>query len=175
MEISGRITNMPVEERSNVALHIFVYASEKAYGASAYVMSDGAQGMVRSVLLAAKPRVARIKTLTLPQLELMGATIGARLLDYLKESFSEVIYSYVMWTDFTVTLGWIQGSAQRVKTFVNNRVAEIRKLTTPHSWKFCPGEMNPADVLTRGVSLKMLQTNSLWWHGLLMLRHHPSS
>ena len=46
-----------------------------------------------------------------------------------------------------------------------NRVAEIQSTWDPQHWKHCPGEDNPADLITRDVSLKVLAENSLWWNG----------
>ena len=59
-----------------------------------------------------------------------------------------------------ITLQWIRGSSCQWKTFVANRVA-----WDPQHWKHCPGEDNPADLLTRGLSSKVLPENGLWWNG----------
>jgi len=42
---------------------------------------------------------------------------------------------------------------------------EIQSTWDPQHWKHCPGEDNPADLITRGLSLKVLAENSLWWNG----------
>jgi len=48
--------------------------------------------------------------------------------------------------------------------YVQNRVEEIRGLTSRGDWNFCPGELNPADLPSRGVPAKELVSNSIWWH-----------
>jgi len=63
-----------------------------------------------------------------------------------------------------VTLEWIRGSSSQWKTFVANRVAEIQSTWDPQHWKHCPGEDNPAHLITLGFSLKLLAENSLWWN-----------
>lgn len=66
------------EEQSQI-LHVFTDASEKAYGAVAYLQGQTVDGETVTRLVASKSRVAPIKTITLPRLELMGALVGARM------------------------------------------------------------------------------------------------
>ncbi|GFU53366.1 uncharacterized protein TNCV_2953911 [Trichonephila clavipes] len=68
------------------------------------------------------------------------------------------------WTDSQVTLHWIKGPSHRWKPFVANRVREIQSLADPNSWFHCSGKDNPADLLTRGISVDVLN-NSKWWNG----------
>lgn len=114
------------------------------------------QGLTQLVLLVAKSRVALIKFLTRLQSELVGTVIGARLLDYTREAHWSVSLTYTMRSDSTVTPSWIHGDLRRCKTFVENRVEKILKLTDPMNWKFYPGDTIPADMLTRGVTVNML-------------------
>ncbi|XP_070537230.1 uncharacterized protein [Ptychodera flava] len=81
-------------------LHVFAGASKKAYGAVAYLRHGN-----ETAIVMAKTRVAPLKELTLPQLELMAAL------------------------------------------------------------------ENPADLLTRGISARNLETNKLWWNGPSWLHH----
>lgn len=55
-----------------------------------------------------------------------------------------------MWSDSTITLEWIQTQPHLLRTFVANRVSEIRNNTVGASWKHVPSKDNPADFLSRG-------------------------
>ncbi|XP_042142254.1 uncharacterized protein LOC115312149 [Ixodes scapularis] len=148
-----------------VQLHIFVDASTQAYGACAYLRIEDNSGDVGTTLVTAKARVAPLKVLSLPRLELMGATIGTRLLEYLGCTYTELKETYTMWTDSTVVLSWIRGPASRWKPFVKHRVLEIQTKSVPEKWRHCPGDTNPADLLTRGESPSILRDSCLWWKG----------
>ncbi|XP_042143854.1 uncharacterized protein LOC121834178 [Ixodes scapularis] len=159
---------------NKVQLHVFVDASTKAYGSCAYFRTADDQGETATMLVVAKTRVAPIKPLSLPRLKLMGPNIGARLLRYIKQSYYDVELDYIMWTDSTVALSWVRGVPEKWKPFVKNRVAEIRVMTSPDHWRHCPGQENPADLLTRGLGVQELRANSLWWKGPSWLSQEPS-
>ncbi|GBN41980.1 hypothetical protein AVEN_267699-1 [Araneus ventricosus] len=64
--------------------------------------------VVQVNLLAAKSRVAPVKTITIPRLELLAATVGARLC---RSVFSAIRWDnskQYYWTDSTTVLGWIR-------------------------------------------------------------------
>ncbi|XP_045178019.1 uncharacterized protein LOC123538117 [Mercenaria mercenaria] len=64
-----------------LTLHVFVGTSQSSYGAAAY-LCKGQQ----SSLIMSKNRVAPLKKLTLPRLELMAATVGARLANHIQKT-----------------------------------------------------------------------------------------
>ncbi|GFY34900.1 integrase catalytic domain-containing protein [Trichonephila clavipes] len=57
--------------------------------------------------------------------------------------------------------------------FVANRVNEINRLVPSPFWRHVPGELNPADLLSRGSS--RLFSDSLWWEGPSLLLEPPSN
>ncbi|XP_071043833.1 uncharacterized protein [Parasteatoda tepidariorum] len=154
------------EEKGNFQFHCFVDSSKRAYGAVLYIRYTDHDGHFRTSLICSKSRVAPLRKLTLPRLELLSAVIGSRLFEYVKNSFSSVTdYSVRFWTDSMIVLHWIRGKSERLKTFVQNRVTEVRSKTDTSSWLHCPGDENPSDLRTRGESLRNLPDKELWWSG----------
>ena len=48
-------------------------------------------------------------------------------------------------------LFWIKNTKKRRKVFVENRTKKIRERIGPEKWRYCPSELNPADIASRGV------------------------
>jgi hypothetical protein len=125
-------------------------------------------------LMCSKNRLAPLKRVTLPCLELLAALLGAKLLRYFCQAMDYPITDATLWSDSMVTLGWIRGDPNNWKTFVCNRVTEIQVSTTPSQWRHCPGETNPADCLSRGLSADELASFDLWWNGPAWLAQPPA-
>ncbi|XP_050356286.1 uncharacterized protein LOC126777330 [Nymphalis io] len=70
-------------------LHTFTDASERAYGSCVYVRSVDEQGRVCVRLLASKNKVAPLKPVTIPRLELCGALLGTRLCTKVLQSLTK--------------------------------------------------------------------------------------
>jgi hypothetical protein len=143
-------------------LHVFCDASSSAYAACVYLRATS-KGKIRSDLLFAKSRVAPIKLLTIPRLELMAAVIGTRVLLFVREQLQLPVKSMTLWTDSACVLGWIK-SDKVTTVFVENRVRELRKVKDVDYLHVKTTE-NPADLPSRGVPMKVLQDSRLWWNG----------
>ena len=148
---------------TNIQIHAFSDASKKAYAAAVYLRSEYEDGHVEVKLLSSKTRVAPIKQQTIPRLELLGATISARLVSNLLKSLPCEIKP-TFWVDSTTVLYWIK-QEKPWKQYVQNRVQEIRQSVPEAAWNYCPGTQNPADLPSRGLSGKELVESSLWWNG----------
>ena len=137
-------------------LHGFCDASEKAYCAVFYLVYRKGN-RYESNLIASKSRVAPVKKLTIPRLELMGALIMTRLMNTVKAALATQISfnSFWYWSDSTIVLSWLKNDAN-YKQFVSHRTKEILKSTSPENWHHCPTDFNPADVGSRGQLLSAL-------------------
>jgi hypothetical protein len=63
-------------------MHVFYEAAGRAYGAVLYVRSNTREGILFR-LACSNNRLAPVKKITLPRLELLAALLGARLLQYI--------------------------------------------------------------------------------------------
>ena len=146
-------------------IHVFCDASLKAYGSVIFFRAVFPDGSVGLSFVMAKSRVAPLKSVTLPRLELLAALVGSRLCAYVRKSIigldSAPCY---FWSDSQIVLCWINSHPSRFKIFVSNRVSEIQSLSSPTDWRFCRSECNSADVLSRGCSLDSLEEN-FWTAG----------
>lgn len=150
---------------TGLELHAFGDASEKGYGSTVYLRIPKGDGGWQVSFVISRARVAPLKRITLPRLELLGALLSARLVVYVRDALQLPEVEYRCWTDSTVALSWIQGDAYQWKPFVANRVAEIQSLTSPSHWYHCPGKENPADLLTRGLYAQDLVASCAWLEG----------
>ncbi|XP_049873592.1 uncharacterized protein LOC126373008 isoform X4 [Pectinophora gossypiella] len=146
-------------------LHCFVDASQDAYAACIYLRSLDEHNSVTTKLLCSKTRVAPLKPVTIPRLELCAALLGARLSYKVSNALRCEIGDKYFWSDSTIALGWIKNQPKLFKAFVCNRVNEIHELTNRNSWKHIPTDINPADMASRGVAPSTMINSSLWWEG----------
>ncbi|XP_063991157.1 uncharacterized protein LOC135169789 [Diachasmimorpha longicaudata] len=153
-----------------IQLHGFSDASQHAYGACVYLRSVGDNGQVNTVLLCAKSRVAPLKQITIPRLELCGAQLLVKLIEGIKRATTINIDSTVFWTDSTIVLHWIHTPAHQLQTFVSNRVADIQSKTQAHEWRHVRTHDNPADLISRGQPLKDFIKSNIWFEGPSWLR-----
>lgn len=150
--------------RRKLQVHGFSDASARATAAVVYFRSEDESGIFTSLAIC-KTKVAPIKTITIPKLELSAAHFLAQLLGQLREYLDLQHAEFFAWSDAKVALAWIKSHPSRWKPFVANRVAQIQEITDASIWSHVATDHNPADLAPRGMSPLELQRSSLWKSG----------
>ncbi|XP_068682177.1 uncharacterized protein [Montipora foliosa] len=154
---------VPPEADELPSLCVFADASQEAFGACAYIRQKTKENTYEVTFVAAKSRVAPLKQLTIPRLELQAAVLASRLAKSILDESRIQFESVKFLTDSTITLAWIQCASRSFKPFVSSRVGEIQSKSDPSQWKHIPSEENVADDLSRG--LRVQQLTGRWMNG----------
>ncbi|XP_069170769.1 uncharacterized protein [Procambarus clarkii] len=145
-------------------LHIFCDASGKAYGTAAYLVNNA-----QSFLLTLKAGVASIKKRSLPQMELTALLVGVRLAHCLTKTLNNIHFGEIeVWSDNVAILQWGRNNNNKIP-YVSNRVREIHELSAGYKLRHVRTKDNPADYLSRGLSLKQLIKSLMWFNGPSLL------
>ncbi|KRY82094.1 hypothetical protein T4D_6964 [Trichinella pseudospiralis] len=148
------LIEIPTKNIIRLELHGFNDASERAYGGAVYIKMIDAEGKGAIKLIVVKSKIAPLKSVTLPRLELVTALVTAKLISHLKQVI-----------DLNIdTLNYLLLDSKR-STNLETILESIYELVKPENWGYCPTKDNPANVITRGTTLKKLKDNHLWWNG----------
>jgi hypothetical protein len=154
---------------SDRELHVFTDASEFAYGAAAYLKVITATDVHVSLVMG-KSRVAPLKTISIPRLELTAAVVGARLSQFILEEIDFNNISVYFWSDSMTVLRYLRNVSTRFKTFVAHRVQQIQDATDVNAWNYVPTDKNPADLASRGVNPDEKHKLEFWLNGPQFLK-----
>ena len=110
-------------------IHSFSDASSTGYGQVSCLRMENERGDVHCAFLKGKARVAPVKTMTIPRLELTAATVSVRVVEMIARELDEPVNSRHFWTDSTTVLKYISNEN------VANRVQTIRDATNPYQWR----------------------------------------
>ena len=117
-------------------LHHFSDASEAAYGSVTYLRLVSHEDRVNCSFLFGKSRVAPLKAISVPRLELSAATVSVRQDKMLKEELEmPPNCESVFWSDSMSVLRYVKNESTRFHTFVANRVAVLQEGSSPDQWR----------------------------------------
>lgn len=158
---------IPLEFSSpvKVELHHFCDASQKAYGAVSYLRLVNAEGSVHCSFVLAKTRLAPIKQVTIPRLELLAAVVAVQLEVILRRELTISVQRSIFWSDSMIVLQYIKSRTKRFQTFVANRVSRIHESSDPEQWRYVDTKNNPADYASRGLQAQEMVSCVAWKNG----------
>ncbi|XP_044013974.1 uncharacterized protein LOC122856356 [Aphidius gifuensis] len=171
--MTAKIVMQQLWNTTSIQLHGFCDASEKAYGACIYLRSIDEQGKVYTQLLCAKRRIAPLKTLSIPRLELCGALLLASLYTTIIKAIHITIDDTYLWSDSTIVLHWLRKEPSVMKAFVANRIAKIQEKIKSTQWCHVRTHDNPADLISRGQLPEEFIKTTTWQHGPSWLCEDP--
>ncbi|XP_037932864.1 uncharacterized protein LOC119667632 [Teleopsis dalmanni] len=144
---------------ARVEMHGFADASKRAFGCCIYIRSICVDNDVTMQLWSAKSRIAPLKTLSLPKLELLAAELLSKLVTKTKSNFPISIDATYLWVDSEIVLDWLSEHPSNWNTFVANRVSLIQEQTKTCIWRHVPSKSNPADIISRGAYVDELSNS----------------
>ncbi|XP_008188328.1 uncharacterized protein LOC103310788 [Acyrthosiphon pisum] len=156
----------------------FCDASQHGYAAVLYIkMLDLDSNSSTIFLVGTKTKLAPIKTLSIPRLELNAALLLSRWMSRIQatlKTYLNIVDLYA-WSDSAIVLSWLKNSHTSFKVYVSNRVHQIITLMPDCRWLHVKSEDNPADCASRGVLPSVLSSLSLYWQGPRFLHDDSAS
>ncbi|XP_065077675.1 uncharacterized protein LOC135700932 [Ochlerotatus camptorhynchus] len=149
---------------SSLEVHVFVDASKSCYASVVYFRVETEEGM-KVALVAGKTKVAPLKMMSIPRLELQAAVLGTRLLNSVVAMHNLAVSRRVLWTDSQTVLAWLRCDHRRYQQFVGFRVAEILSTTDLQEWRKIETERNVADLATKWGKGPIFDESNPWFHG----------
>ena len=154
---------------TSTQLHVFADASELGYGSVAYLRREYEDGIETSFVFA-KSRVAPLKFVTIPRMELCAAVMAVRVALFVLAELRVEVDQTFFWSDSTTVLSWINSTTFRFHVYVGNRLGEILESSDPEQWRYVRSAVNPADDLSRGIPASDLSPQHRWFTGPPFLR-----
>ena len=150
---------------SKVTLHVFADASEFAYGAAVYAVTEVTAGTYYSRQVMAKAKVTPKDAVSIPRLELTAAILALKLNKKVTKACNYNPRKTRFYTDSMVVLAWINSSSSHWTPFVANRIGYIHDESHPSQWFKIGTKRNPGDIPSRGDRPANLATSRKWLEG----------
>ncbi|GFX66313.1 uncharacterized protein TNCV_342871 [Trichonephila clavipes] len=122
---------------NTIELHGFADASSLAYAAAIYCRQNH-NGKIKVQLLVSKTKVAPVKQVYIPRLELCGAHLLSKLFNSVLRTLKHYTFDVFAWTDSKIVLSWLSSRPRKWKTFVANRISEIMEVLPTKHWRHVP-------------------------------------
>lgn len=133
-------------------LVVYSDGSIGACGAVAYARLELASGGFTARIIAAKCRVAPLKTLDIVRIELCGAVLSSRLRDTIEKEMNMEFAKVIHVVDSEIVKAMVHKASYGYNTLATNRIGDIHQTTLEDECYWVAGKpwLNAADVTTRG-------------------------
>ena len=133
-------------------LHGFCDASEMGLAAVIYIVGE-IQGERKSGFVASKTKVAPLRKISMPKMELCACEMLSNLMVNIIKALDGVVQEVrkICWSDSLDALFWIKNESRRRQVYIERRVQKIRKNIPAIGWRHCPTKLNAADIASRGM------------------------
>ena len=84
------------------------------------------EGRIHCSLLLGKSRVVPKRFVSIPRLEVTTAVLLVKFACLFKKEFNLGEFNHYFWTDSKVVLGYVRNNTRRFKTFLANRIYQIK-------------------------------------------------
>ena len=103
---------------ASIQLNVFADASGKGFGAVCYTRHPLPDGSIKVLFVMVRNRIAPLKQLSIPRLELQAAVLAIRLYYLVKQELTVKVEDTIFWSDSKTVLQYIANESRRVHTFV---------------------------------------------------------
>ena len=119
------------------SVHHFSDASDQGYGQCSYLRLEDKSGNVTCNLIIGKARVAPIKNMSIPRLELTAATLSVRIAQLVRSSLDMEGYEEYFWTDSSVVLCYLNNES-KIQSLCSKSCCYDFKILEWISMEICP-------------------------------------
>ena len=148
-----------------IQLHLFSDASRVGYAAVTFLRLTDDNNTVHCAFVMGKARLAPIREISIPRLELTAAVISVKLSKIIRDELDWEVGRVFYWTDSTSVLKCINNESKRFHVFESNRLTIIHNGSEVSEWRYVNREENPADDGSKGLKLDSLIKNNRWLQG----------
>ena len=155
-----------IDNPKRVQLYGCCDASTKALGACVYLVSTRQNGEIVVNLVMGKTRNAPKDEHSIPRLELASAVLLTNVMSHVRVAYPEIEdKDIVYFSDSADYIFWLYSGHLSWRPFVANQLKKIKNVTDVEQWRHIDTKENPADLASRGETLKNLENSDFWTSG----------
>ena len=140
-------------------------ASNMMACAAIYARFPRPNGVYSSQLVFARSKIIKEGT-TQPRCEMVAALLNTHTGEVVKRAFGTRHKIQIKLSDSEIVLYWLRNENKPLKTWVHNRIIEIRRFTEINDWYHVEGKKMIADIGTRkGAAVTDVNQSSTWING----------